>query len=137
MVAIQGRMQTVGAVKKPQKAIVVGSPILSTQELNSGDKINAYTPQALFLGSASVQSVRVVGPPKGVYPTERDIVFGTTFAGYFWLQARAFIRPLPLLSCHCAKRPCMDMHRNMHAGAAACDLTWREGCCRMPDSDEV
>ena len=52
MVAIQGRMQTVGAVKKPIKALVVGSPILSPQELNSGDKINAYTPQALFLGSA-------------------------------------------------------------------------------------
>ena len=97
MVPVHGRMQTVGAVRKPQKALVVGSPIVSPQEINSGDKINAYTPQALFLGSATVQSVRVVGAPKGVSPTEKDVVFGTTFAGYDWLQARS--RPCQHLCC--------------------------------------
>lgn len=129
MIAIHGRMQTVGAVKKPQKALLVGSYIISPLELNSGalhileddtplpkpchakpagpclhpgcafltelqalhtgDTINAYTPAALFLGSATIQSVQYTTAPKAAAPDRQDIVFGGTFKGYTWLNVRA------------------------------------------------
>ena len=112
MVAVHGRMYTVGGINKKQKALVVGAPILSTTELNTGeahtaietlssnqdlallnkksvhagDTINAYTPQALFLGSARIQRVAYTTAPKQASPNKQDIVFGGTFQGDYWLK---------------------------------------------------
>ena len=36
MAAVHGRMDTVGDINKKQKALVVGAPIISTTELNTG-----------------------------------------------------------------------------------------------------
>jgi hypothetical protein len=61
-------------------------PLTELQASCAGDIINAYTPTALFLGSATIQSVQYTGAPKAAAPNRQDIVFGGTFKGYTWLK---------------------------------------------------
>ena len=63
-------------------------PHLKLQTSCAGDTINAYTPTALFLGSATIQSVQYTSAPKAAAPNRQDVVFGGTFKGYTWLKVQ-------------------------------------------------
>ncbi|KAK9907981.1 hypothetical protein WJX75_000985 [Coccomyxa subellipsoidea] len=90
-VAIHGRFFTVAQVNQDEASLILGAPILNTGELNAGDVIAVYTPDARRLGSSGVISVAVVAAP--VPSTTIDNVFGGDFSAYSYLKVFLTVWP--------------------------------------------
>ena len=83
MIAIHGRMYTVGAIASPN--ITVGA---YTSDLTVGDTIMLYSNVGKPTGSAVIKTIVSVPIPPGIDPNSYDSVFGNQFGGYAWWRVR-------------------------------------------------
>lgn len=105
MIAIHGRMYTVGAIASPN--ITVGA---YTSDLTVGDTIMLYSNVGKPTGSAVIKTIVSVPIPPGIDPNSYDSVFGNQFGGYAWWRVRSLSPAMPLCLRHiwvCA--PCVRM----------------------------
>ncbi len=96
-IAIHGRMYTVAASQQSQSTLTLGSNVLNTDELNTGDSINVYNPAGRLLGSATVSTMTATTAP--VPATTQDQVFGGTFEGYTYYKASMQGQPACQWTC--------------------------------------
>jgi hypothetical protein len=92
----------VAEVEADQYAVVLGSIIISSDEINTGDVLSIYTVDGRMLGQAGILNVATVFTPP-LDPNTPDPAFGTTFAGYSYLRVTlspSCPRTVPILKCH-------------------------------------